>query len=60
MVIPIQDHGFALTKFEFRDALRVRYNKQPQGMPSQKYNLNRAMNCKRVGAVVIRHINVTD
>ena len=60
MVIPIQDHGFALTKFEFRDALRVRYNKQPQGMPSQKYNLNHAMNCKREGAVVIRHINVRD
>ena len=65
MVIPIQDHGFALTKFEFRDALRVRYNKQPQGMPSkspcsQKYNLNHAMNCKRGGVVVIRHINVGD
>ena len=53
------------TKSEFRDALRVRYNKQLQGMSSkcpcsQKYNLNHALTCKRGGFVVIRHINVRD
>ena len=62
-VIPIQEHGFALAKFEFRDALRIRYNKQLQGMRSkcpcgQKYNLNHDVNCKRGGFVVMRHNNV--
>ena len=62
-VTPIQEPGFALTKSEFRDALRIRYNKQLQGMPSkcpcdQKYDLNHAMNCKRGGFVVIRHNNI--
>ena len=64
-VIPIQEHGFALTKSEFRDALRIRCNKQLQRMPnrcpcSQKNNLNYAMNCKRGGFVVMRHNNVRD
>ena len=61
-VIPIQEHGFVLAKFEFRDALRIRYNKQLQGMRSkcpcgQKYNLNHDVNCKRGGFVVMRHNN---
>ena len=64
-VIPIQEHGFTLTKSEFRDALRIRYNKQLQGMPSkcpcgQNYDLNHAMYCKRCGFVVTRHNNVRD
>ena len=64
-VTPIQEHGFALTKSEFRDALRIRYNKQLQGMSSkspcgQKYDLNRAMNCKRGRFLVMRHNNVRD
>ena len=61
-VIPIQEHGFAFTKFEFRDALRIRYNKQLQGMPSkcpcgQNYNLSHAMNCERGRLVVMRYKN---
>ena len=64
-VIPIQEHGFALTKSKFRDALQIRYNKQLQGMPSkcpcgQKYHLNYAMNCKRGGFVVMKHNNIRD
>ena len=62
-VIPIQEHGFAHTKLEFRDVLRIRYNKQLQGMPSkcpcgQKYILNHDVNCKRERFVVMRHNNV--
>ena len=65
MVIPIQEHGFAPTKSEFRDALQIQYNKQLQGMPSkcpcgQNSTLNHAMNCKRGGFVVMRHNNVRD
>ena len=64
-VIPLHEHGFALNKAEFRDALSIRYNKQLKGMPStcpcgQKFDLNHAMNCKRGGFVIIRHNNVRD
>ena len=31
----IQEHGFVLTKSEFRDALRIKHNKQLQGMPGK-------------------------
>ena len=61
MVIPIQEHGFVLTKSESRDALRIRYNKQLQEMPSKYpycYDLNHTMNCKRGGFIVMRHNNV--
>ena len=34
-VIPTQGHGFTLTKSEFRDALRIRYNTKLQRMPSK-------------------------
>ena len=33
--IPIQEYGFAPTKSELRDALRIRYDKQLQGMSSK-------------------------
>ena len=47
-VIIIQQNGFALAKSEFRDALRIRYNKQLQQMSSkcscgQIYDLNHAI-----------------
>ena len=64
-VIPLHEHGFALNKAEFRDALNIRYNKQLKGMPricpcEQKFDLNYAMNCKRGGFVIVRHNNVRD
>ena len=63
--IPIQEYGFAPTKSELRDALRIRYDKQLQGMSSkcpcgEKYDLSYAVNCKRGGFVVMRHSNVRD
>ena len=63
--IPIQEYGFAPTKSELRDALRIRYDKQLQGMSSkcpcgEKYDLSYAINCKRGGFVVMRHSNVRD
>ena len=62
-VIPLQEHGFALNKAEFREALSIRYNKQLKGIPStcpceQKFDLNHAMNCKRGGFVIMNHNNV--
>ena len=62
-VITLQEHGYALTKAAFRDALNIRYNKQLKGMPStcpcgQKLDLNHGMTCKRGGFVIMRHNNV--
>ena len=34
-VIPTKEHGFALTKSEFRDVLRIRYNPKLQRMSSK-------------------------
>ena len=64
-VLPIEEHGFKLTKNEFRDSILIRYNKELKGMPSkcpcgQKYDVRHAMNCKKGGFVIMRHNNVRD
>ena len=64
-VIPLEEHNFTLNKGEFRDALSIRYSKNLRGLPSkcpcgQNCNINRALNCKRGGFVIIRHNNVRD
>ena len=64
-VITLEEHGFNLTKSEFRDALCIRYNKPLLGMPSkclcgQKFDVTHAINCKRGGFVIMRHNNVRD
>ena len=54
----MQEHGFALAKSEFRDALRIRCNKQLQRMPSkcpcgQKYDLMMNCFCGMVGHTTV-------
>ena len=61
----IQEHGFAFTKSESRDALPIRYNKELQGMRSkcscsQTYDLNHAVICKRGEFDLMTHNNVKD
>ena len=51
VVLPIEEHGFTLTKNEFRDVIHLRYNKTLKEMSSQspwcqQYDLTHAMNCK--------------
>ena len=64
-LIPLEDHGFTLTKGEFRDALALRYNKPLYSLLSncpcgQKFNVTHALNCKKGGFVTMRHNNIRD
>ena len=64
-VLPLEDHGFTLTKGEFRDAIALRYNKPLRSLPSnctcgQKFNVTHALNCKKGGFVIMRHNNIHD
>ena len=63
--IPLAEHGFNLSKGEFRDALALRFNHNIKGLPSkcpcgQRFDVTHAMNCKRGGFVVMRHNNIRD
>ena len=63
-VLPIKEHGFTVTKNEFRDTIHLCYNKTLKGMPSQcpccqNYDVTHAMNCKR-SDLIMRHNNVRD
>ena len=49
--LPIEEHGFALHKGGFRDALCLRYGWQPTLLPSQcacgkKFSVEHALNCR--------------
>ena len=64
-VLPLEDHGFTLTKGEFRDELALRYNKTLRSLPSncpcgQKFNVTHALNCKKGGFMIMRHNNIRD
>ena len=64
-VLPIEEHGFTLTKNEFRGAIHLPYNKALEGMPSQcpygrNYEVIHSMNCKRGGFIRMRYNNVRD
>ena len=64
-LLPIEGHGFTVTKNEFRDAIHLCYNKMLKGIPSQcpcsqNYELTHAINCKKGGFVIMRHSNFRD
>ena len=64
-VLPTKEHGFTLTKNEFRDAIHLRYSKTLKGMPSQypcgqNYDVTHAVNCKRRGFIIMWHNTVRD
>ena len=63
--LPIQEHGFALHKGAFRDALCLRYGWQPKHLPShcacgRKFTVDHALNCHRGGFPSIRHNKIRD
>ena len=63
--LPINDHGFALHKSAFRDALSLRYNWPLQNQPShcscsQPFSIEHALTCKTGGFPAVRHNEVRD
>ena len=63
--LPILEHGFALSKGAFRDALCLRYGWQPSRLPSyctcrKKFTIDHAMSCPCGGLPTIRHNEIRD
>ena len=63
--LPIDEHGFALHKGAFRDALCLRYGWRPSHLPSScvcgaKFTIQHALNCPRGGFPSIRHNEIRD
>ena len=64
-VKPIEEHGFALNKGEFRDALCLRYGWRPKHLPShcicgKAFNAEHAMSCNHGGVTIKRHNKIRD
>jgi len=63
-VLPIEEHGFALHKGAFRDALCLHYGWLPSGLPArcvcgQGFTVNHAMNYAIGGFPTLRHRDFT-
>ena len=63
--IPIEEHGLALNKQEFRDSLCLRYNLPLPNLPNycacgEMFTVNHALSCKKGGFVVQRHDTIRD
>jgi len=63
--LPIDEHGFALHKGAFRDALCLRYGWRPPHLSShcvcgEKFTVGHALNCPRGGYPSIRVRSVND
>ena len=63
--LPVHEHGFALHKGAFRDALCLRYGWLPSGLPTQYicgkgFSVDHAMNCPTGGYPTLRHNELRD
>ena len=61
--LPLKDHGFDLTKQEFRDAIKLRYGWALDRLPTTcvcglRFDVPHALSCKRGGFVTLRHNEV--
>jgi len=64
-VLSIEEHGFALHKGAFRDALCLRYGWLPSGLPAKRvcghgFIVDHAMNCASGGFSTLRHNEFKD
>ena len=62
---PVEEHGFALHKSAFRDALALRYGWEPSQLPSHcvcgtEFNTEHALSCPNGGFLIVRHNEVRD
>ena len=63
--LPIEELDFQLNKEEFRDALRLRYNRKLEDLPlmcpcGSSFTVNHALSCKKGGYIHERHDNLKD
>ncbi|KAL1462001.1 hypothetical protein WDU94_013856 [Cyamophila willieti] len=66
-VLPIRKDHFDLSANEFRDALAIRYNREPPAMPNscdgcgdKQFSLQHALDCKAGGLITRRHNEIRD
>ena len=63
--LPVEEHGFALHKGAFHDALCLRYGWLPSGLPTQcvcgqGFSVDHSMNCPTGGYPTLRHNELRD
>ena len=63
--MPVQDHGFHLSKQEFWDSIKIRYGIPLSRLPTrcvcgEKFSVEHAFTCKTGGFVSIRHNEIRD
>ena len=64
-VLPVEEHGFHLSKGDFRDALCMRYGWMLPNLPSKcvcgsAFNVDHAMVCAKGGFPTLRHNEIRD
>ena len=65
LALPIEDHGFALHKGAFRDAICLRYNWQPTRLPNKcicgrAFSVDHALSFPTGGLPTVRHNELRD
>ena len=62
--LPLQKHGFAQTKSEFRDGLALRYGWEQKNLPIScacgEHFMSHASHCAKGGYTHLRHNNIRD
>ena len=64
-VLPLEEHNFYLSKEEFKDAIRMRYNWAMPRLPAtcacgERFSVEHALSCKKGGFVTLRHNEIRD
>ena len=65
MAVPIQEHGFALYKSAFRDAVALRYGWDPDRLPSHcacgsNFSVDYALSCNNGGFPSLQNNEIRD
>jgi len=63
--LPLEERNFALSKQEFKDGVRVRYDLPLEGLPSHcacgsQFSIEHALSCSTGGFINQRHDNIRD